>query len=321
MGTVLVTGISGQDGSYLAEQLREEGHRVVGLLRTGRASRVVPADGIEHTEWDYVDVAALRDVLRDVRPFQFYNLAAFSTGAGMYDDPVAIGEFNGVAVARMLEAIVDVDPTIRFCQASSSEMFGDPVQSPQDEGTPFRPRSPYGAAKLFAHTTLDAFRTRHGVFACSAILYNHESPRRGPAFVTRKIADAVARIQAGLQHELRLGNLDARRDWGYAPDYVQAMRSMLAHPRPDDYVVATGRLHSVREFCEVAFTHAGLDYRDWVKENDADVRHDARGPLVGDATKARDVLGWRPGTDFGTLVRLMVDASTASLALQQDSIK
>lgn len=314
MAKVLVTGISGQDGSYLAEQLRETGHDVVGLLRTGRASQLQPISGIDYVEWDFMDVEALRALLRRLRPIEFYNFAAFSTGAGMYDDPVAIGEFNGIAVARMLQAIVEADPAIRFCQASSSEMFGDPVASPQDEATPFRPRSPYGAAKLFAHTTVDAYRSRHEVFACSAILYNHESPRRGPAFVTRKIADAVARIHAGLDHELRLGNLEAQRDWGYAPDYVRALRLMLAHGQPDDYVVATGELHSVREFCELAFARAGLDYRDWVKESAADLRQDGRGPVVGDASKARRVLGWQPSTNFAALVHLMVDASIASLA-------
>jgi GDPmannose 4,6-dehydratase len=311
MATVLVTGISGQDGSYLAEQLREEGHEVVGLVRAGRASKSAPGDHI--VEWDFADVASLRDLLGDLRPAAFYNFAAFSTGAGMYDDAVAIGELNGIAVARMLQAIVEADPAIRFCQASSSEMFGDPVTSPQDEASSFRPRSPYGAAKLFAHTAVGAFRARQGVFACSAILYNHESPRRGPAFVTRKIADAVARIRAGQQDALQLGNLDAQRDWGYAPDYVRAMRAMLAHDQAGDYIVATGQLHTVREFCEVAFSHAGLDYREWVRENTADLRDDRRGPVVGDASKARDVLGWRPSTGFRALVHLMVDASIASL--------
>jgi len=314
MATILITGISGQDGSYLAEQLREEGHAVVGLLRKGRAAPVRRVDGVEYAEWDFADVAALCGVLRSLRPAAFYNLAAFSTGTGMYDDAVAIGEFNGIAVARMLQAIVETDALIRFCQASSSEMFGDPVDAPQHEATPFRPQSPYGAAKLFAHTAIRACRERHGAFACSAILYNHESPRRGPAFVTRKIADAVARIHAGDREPLPLGNLEARRDWGYAPDYVRAMRLMLAQDRAEDYVVATGQLHSVREFCEVAFSHAGLDYRDWVKDNAADLRHDARGPLVGDAARARDRLGWRPTKDFEALVRLMVDASIASLA-------
>ena len=314
MGTILVTGVSGQDGSYLAEQLREQGHRVVGLLCAGRAPKIAPASDIECLEWDYTDVAALRELLRTVRPSAFYNFAAFSTGAGMYDDPVAIGELNGILVARMLQAILEADPAIRFCQASSSEMFGDPLDAPQNEASAFRPRSPYGAAKLFAHTSVGTFRARHGLFACSAILYNHESPRRGPAFVTRKIADAVARIHAGLQDTLQLGNLEARRDWGYAPDYVRAMRLMLEHEKAGDYVVATGELHSVSEFCEVAFSHAGLDYRDWVSQSEDNLRDDGRGALVGDAAKARDVLGWRPSTDFRSLVHLMVDASIASLA-------
>jgi GDPmannose 4,6-dehydratase len=319
MATILVTGLSGQDGSYVLEQGQEAGDHVVGLLCSGRTSNVRSIPGVDYAEWDFMDVPALRELLMRLRPREFYNLAAFSTGTGMYDDPVAMGELNGIAVARMLQAIVEANTPIRFCQASSSEMFGDPAASPQDETTPFRPRSPYAAAKLFAHTMVDAYRARHNVFACSAILYNHESPRRGPAFVTRKIADAVARISAGLQNELHLGNLDARRDWGYAPDYVQAMRLMLSHEVASDYVVATGQLHAVRDFCEVAFSHAGLDYRDWVREGAGDQRHDGREPLFGDASKARRVLGWRPSIDFETLVRLMVDASVASLT-SKDSV-
>lgn len=314
MAKVIITGISGQDGSYLAEQVLAAGHDVVGLLRTGGASLVRHLDGISYVEWNFTDVDALREVLRTERPNEFYNFAAFSTGTGMYDDPAAIGEINGVAVAHMLQAITDVDASIRFCQASSSEMFGDPLSSPQDEFSPFLPRSPYGAAKLFAHTSVGAYRARHGLFACSAILYNHESPRRGQAFVTRKIADAVANIHSGRQHELLLGNIDARRDWGFAPDYVRAMRLMLSADQADDYVVATGELHSVREFCEVAFSRAGLDYRDWVKENAADRRHDGRCELVGDASRARERLGWCPTIDFDELVHLMVDASIASIA-------
>ncbi|MGN6705944.1 MAG: GDP-mannose 4,6-dehydratase [Rhodanobacter sp.] len=318
MNTAFITGITGQDGSYLAADLLDDGHRVIGVLRAGRAPGV-KLDGVEYAEWDFSDIGALTALLRKFRPGEFYNLAALSSGAGMYDDPVAIGELNGMAVARMLRAILDADAPIRFCQASSSEMFGDPVASPQNESTPFRPCSPYGAAKLFAHTVVRAYRMRHGAFACSAILYNHESPLRGRAFVTRKIVDAVARIHAGLEDELKLGNLEAQRDWGYAPDYVRALRLMLAHGDADDYVVATGQLHSVREFCELAFAYAGLDYRDWVRGNAADVRRERRGQVVGDATKAKQVLGWCPSTDFGTLVRLMVDASIASLA-NQDSI-
>ncbi|AHX12272.1 GDP-D-mannose dehydratase [Dyella jiangningensis] len=314
MSTILITGATGQDGGYLAEQLLEEGHQVVGLLRQGRASFVRHADGVRIAEWDFTDVAALRDLLRMFRPAAFYNLAAFSSGAGMYDDAVGIGEFNGIVVARMLQAIAETDLSIRFCQASSSEMFGDPVEVPQDEATPFRPRSPYGAAKLFAHTAVRAYREREGLFACSAILYNHESPRRRPVFVTRKITDAVARIRSGGREPLYLGNLEAKRDWGYAPDYVRAMRLMLAHSRADDYIIATGKLHSVRDVCEIAFSHAGLDYRDWVIGDAADPRHDVRCPMIGNATKAREILGWQPVMDFEALVRLMVDASIASLA-------
>jgi GDPmannose 4,6-dehydratase len=313
MSTAFITGITGQDGSYLAANLLDDGHRVVGLLREGRAPGVM-LEGVEYAEWDFADIGALTTLLKKFRPGEFYNLAALSSGAGMYDDPVAIGELNGMAVARVLRAILDADASIRFCQASSSEMFGDPVTSPQNEQTPFRPCSPYGAAKLFGHTVVGAYRMRHDVFACSAILYNHESPLRRRSFVTRKIVDAVARIRAGLDKELQLGNLEAQRDWGYAPDYVRALRLMLAHSDPDDYVVATGQLHSVREFCEIAFAHADLDYRDWVRGNAADVRLDRRGEVVGDATKAKQMLGWCPSTDFRTLVRMMVDASIASLA-------
>lgn len=315
MATAFITGITGQDGRYLAEQLLGEGDRVVGLRRTGRSydrSDIGLADGIEVIEWDFTDGDALECLLRAYRPAQFYNLAAHATGAGMYDDPIGIGELNGIAVARMLRAIERTDMSIRFCQASSSEMFGDPGQVPQAEGTAFRPVSPYGAAKLFAHTVVCAYRARRGVFACSAILYNHESPRRGDAFVTRKIAQAVARIACGIQNELVLGSLEARRDWGYAPDYVRAMRQMLSQAQPDDYVIATGETHSVREFCEIAFAHAGLDYREYVKENPALARQDVRAPLVGDASKARTVLGWTPQVDFRTLVGIMVDAELAA---------
>lgn len=312
MAMAFVTGVTGQDGRYLAEQLLLAGDRVVGIVRAGRVRDGVPLAGVDLVEWDFADVGALEQLLRTHRPAQLYNLAAHATGAGMYDDPVAIGELNGIAVARMLQAIERTDPAIRFCQASSSEMFGDPGHVPQSEATSFLPVSPYGAAKLYAHTVVGAYRERLGLFACSAILYNHESPRRGTAFVTRKIAHAVARIWRGDQQELVLGSLDARRDWGYAPDYVRAMRLMLAHAQPGDYIVATGETHSVREFCELAFAHAGLDYRDYVKENPALVRQDTRAPLVGDASKARATLGWTPEVDFRTLVRIMVDAELAA---------
>lgn len=318
MATVFVTGVTGQDGSYLAEQLRADEHHVVGLLMHGRNPKSALPPDVEVAHWNFVDGDALCALLRGHRPAQFYNLAAYSTGAGMYDDPAAIGEFNGIAVARMLQAIVDTEPAIRFCQASSSEMFGEPTQVPQTEDTPFRPLSPYGAAKLFAHTAIGAYRARHDVFACSAILYNHESPRRGSEFVTRKIAQAVARIKHGTQQGLILGSLESRRDWGYAPDYVRAMRLALEHRTADDYVVATGETHSVREFCEIAFSHAELDYRDFVKESQALVRQDARRLLMGDAGKAHSTLGWTPEVDFRTLVRIMVDAELAALAELRD---
>ena len=313
MATAIVTGITGQDGSYLVEQLLQDGHQVIGIVRNQDVP-VVPA-GIEIERWDFANVDALCKILRVRRPAAFYNFAAYSTGAGMYDDPIGIGELNGIAVARILQAIVDSDAGIRFCQASSSEMFGNPPEVPQSESTPFRPLSPYGAAKLFAHTAVGSYRARHGVFACSAILYNHESPRRGIAFVTRKIAEGVARIKLGLQQELRLGHLDASRDWGYAPDYVRAMRLMLSRNGPDDYIVATGEAHSVREFCDVAFAHVGLDYREHIKENPEFMRHDGRAPLVGDASKARAELGWAPEVDFAALVRIMVDAELESISL------
>lgn len=312
VATALITGITGQDGSYLAEQLLREGDRVVGLVAGDRAPSGTQVDGVEIVHWDFADVAVLGDLLHAIRPTHFYNFAAYSTGAGMYDDPAAIGEFNGIAVARILQAIADTDTSIRFCQASSSEMYGDPVQVPQLEATPFRPMSPYGAAKLFAHTVTGSYRRKRGLFTCSAILYNHESPRRSTAFVTRKIAVGVARIKHGLQRELELGSLDACRDWGYAPDYVRAMRLMLARDKPGDYVVATGQTHSVREFCEVAFAHVGLDYRQYVREGQNHLRSDDRASLVGDASKARAQLDWVPEVDFGHLVRIMVDAEMAS---------
>lgn len=316
MSTWLVTGGGGQDGSYLIDQARAIGHDVVQVAsrETGTRQRAPHAEAID---WDFTDIDRLRSILREVRPERFFNFAAYSTGAGMFDDPIAIGELNGMAVARMLQAIHDVDPSIRFCQACSSEMFGDPVESPQRESTPFRPQSPYAAAKLFAHTLVGCYRTRRGLFACSAILFNHESPRRTGAFVSRRIADGVARIKAGLANELQLGTLEAQRDWGYAPDFVAAMRMMLDHEQPDDYVVATGQLHSVREFCEIAFDHVGLTWSDWVVTDPTDPRDDKRQPRVGDAARLRDRLGWKPSIDFATMVRSMVDASLASIESQE----
>ena len=314
MRTALITGVNGQDGSFLAELLLAQGYRVVGTSRT-RFDRVSPGQGVDWVDWRPGDPGCLRDVLRRVQPDEVYNLAAISSGIGMYDDPAAIAEVNGVDVVRILEALRDVAPSARFCQASSSEMFGLADHSPQSENTAFRPRSPYGAAKLFAHVMVGDFRRRHGMFACSAILYNHESPRRGENFVTRRISLGAARIKLGHSDVLRLGNLDARRDWGFAPDYARAMMLMLGHTEAQDYVVATGRLHSVREICEVAFGHLGLDYREHVREDPALFRPDEPVPLVGDPGKLRSVLGWRPETGFKEIVRMMVDADMARLGV------
>ena len=276
MKTGLVTGIAGQDGSYLAELLLAKGYRVVGTVRdVHRTSDFLSfslMSRVELVEWDMLNQVEMADVLSRYQPVEIYNYAAYSSGVGMFDDPVGIGEVNGLAVARIMEAIREVDTNIRFCQASSSEMFGDAVESPQSEETSFQPRSPYGAAKLYAHSMIRIYRQRYGLFACSAILFNHESPRRGLNFVTRKIAHEAAKIKLGLVNELRLGSLDARRDWGVAGGYVRAMWLMLQQPLAGDYVVATSETHSVRELCEIAFGHLGLDYCDYVQEDAAAYR-------------------------------------------------
>ena len=279
------------------------------------AARLVPALAHKVTlhTWDMEDIEAMAGVLAAHRPHAVFNLAARSSGAGMFLDPAAQADVNGLAVLRLLEAIRLTDPAIRFCQASSSEMFGDAENSPQSEMTAFRPRSPYGAAKLFAHNMVGIYRRHHGLFACSAILFNHESPRRGPGFVTQKIASGAARIKQGMQSELRLGNLDARRDWGSAPDFTRAMRLMVESPHADDYVIATGNTHSVRDFCKLAFAHINLDYREFVREDASAFRAAEAVPLVGDASKATRVLGWKPEVSFETVVRQMVDAEVDKL--------
>ena len=310
--TALITGITGQDGLYLAELLLEKNYRIIGSVRdvqkaVTKLSNQLAAK-IELIEWDMLDQRKMLDVLSHYRPTELYNFAAYSSGAGMYDDPVGIGEVNGLAVTRILEAIRAVDVNIRFCQASSREIFGEAVESPQNELTPTNPRSPYGAAKLYADTMIRIYRQHYGLFACSAILYNHESPRRGLAFVTRKITHEAARIKLGLTKELHLGNLDARRDWGFAGDTVRAMWLMLQHDHADDYVVATGETHSVREFCESAFGYLGLDYRAYVREDASSYRPIEQTILVGNADKAKTVLGWVPKVGFNELVHMMVDA-------------
>jgi GDPmannose 4,6-dehydratase len=311
--TALITGITGQDGSYLAELLLERGYRAIGTVRRdpGEARRSLPpglAARVELVAWDMHDASRIAQILQQYRPAEFYNCAGYSSGAGMYDEPLAIGEVNGLAVARILEAIRSVDTGIRFCQASSSEILADASESPQSEATPVCPRSPYGAAKAYADFMVRIYRERHGLFACSAILFNHESPRRDTAFVTRKITYELARIRRGLASEIRLGNLSARRDWGFAGDYVRAMWLMLQQPQAEDFVVSTGETHSVREFCEFAFMQLGMDYRDYVKEDADAYRRAETIQLVGNSAKAHRLLGWKPEKGFQDLVKMMVDS-------------
>ena len=317
MKTALITGITGQDGTYLTELLLGKGYRVIGAVRDEhRAIAKLPEQWlelVELVEWDMLDQQQMIEVLSSYRPTELYNCAAYSTGAGMFDDPIGIGEVNGLAVARILEAIRTVDENIRFCQASSREIFGEALESPQTESTPTNPRSPYGAAKLYADSMIRIYRQRYKLYQCSAILFNHESPRRGLAFVTRKITHEAAKIKLGLANELRLGNLDAQRDWGFAGDYVRAMWLMLQQEHADDYVVATGKSHSVREFCEITFSRLGLDYRDYVREDASIYRPAEPAPLVGCAAKADSKLGWRPEIEFRELVHMMVDADLREL--------
>ncbi len=315
MKTVLITGVTGQDGSYLADQLVGTASRIIGAVRdvhkvqVFRAAHSVPT--VEFVYWNMFNQQMMVDVLSQYRPTEIYNFAAYSSGAGMYDDAVGIGDVNGLAVTRLLEAIRTVDTKIRFCQASSREIFGVAKESPQTEQSVVNPRSPYGAAKLYADTMVQIYRQHYGLYACSAILFNHESPRRGLAFVTRKITNTAAKIKLGLASELRLGNLDARRDWGYAGDYVRAMWLMLQQPQADDYVIATGETHSVRDFCQVAFEHLALDYRDYVQEDASAYRPLESVELVGNAEKAKRQLGWEPEVKFRALVGMMVDADIA----------
>jgi GDPmannose 4,6-dehydratase len=320
MRTALITGITGQDGSYLADLLLAKGYRVVGVLRPGAAAeqpRIAHLRSrIELVECDCCDSGAVRGLLQHWRPNELYNLAARASSSQLADDPVHTGEVNGLAVTRLLEAIRAVDCAIRFCQASSSELFGYSRESPQSESTQFHPRNPYGVAKLYGHWATVNYRETFGVFACSAILFNHESPRRGVEFVTRKITQAAARIKAGLQSELRLGDLEARRDWGYAGDYVRAMWMMLQADVADDFVIATGEVHSVRDLCQLAFARVSLDYRHYVVQDSQMRRPVESAQLVGNPAKARNVLGWTPGVSFAQLVGMMVDADVAALAQQ-----
>jgi GDPmannose 4,6-dehydratase len=317
MRKALVTGITGQDGSYLAELLLEQGYEVLGMVRrtsTVNFSRIKHfQDRVTLLSGDLLDQGSLGNLLRDYRPDEVYNLAAQSFVPTSWEQPVFTGNVTALGVTRILEAIRTVDDSIRFYQASSSEMFGKVREVPQNEETPFYPRSPYGVAKVYGHWITINYRESYGLHATSGILFNHESPRRGMEFVTRKVANGAARIKLGLADELRLGNLDAQRDWGYAGDYVRAMWMMLQQSAPSDYVVATGETHSIRELCDEAFGHLDLDWRDYVVQDPRFVRPAEVDLLVGDAARARRDLGWEPTVAFPELVQMMVDADMAHL--------
>jgi GDPmannose 4,6-dehydratase len=318
MPKALITGVTGQDGSYLAELLLEKGYEVVGVVRRTshhsyeRIEHLL--DRIEVVAADLLDQHSLTVVLQDTRPDEVYNLAAQSYVPTSWTQPVLTGEFTALGVTRILEAIRLVHPTARFYQASSSEMFGKVTETPQREDTAFYPRSPYGVAKVYGHWITVNYRESYGLYAVSGILFNHESPRRGIEFVTRKVTDGVARIKLGLASELRLGNLESRRDWGFAGDYVDAMWRMLQQDKPQDYVVGTGETHSVRELVDLAFAHVGLDYRKYVVSDSRYYRPAEVDLLLADPSKARNELGWSPKVGFAELVAMMVDADVERLA-------
>jgi GDPmannose 4,6-dehydratase len=318
MPTALITGITGQDGSYLAELLLSKGYSVVGVARR---SSTVTNERISHLlddiiveQGDLTDQGSLLALLEEHEPSEIYNLAAQSFVPTSWNQPALTGDVTAIGVTRILEAIRFVNPKIRFYQASSSEMFGKVVEVPQKETTPFYPRSPYGVAKVYAHWITVNYRESFDIFAASGILFNHESPRRGLEFVTRKITDGAARIKLGLAKELRLGNLDARRDWGFAGDYVEAMWMMLQHNEPDTFVIGTNETHSVREFCEIAFGHVGLDYHEFVVQDQRYYRPAEVDLLISDPSKARALLGWEPDISFKELVTMMVDADMEKLS-------
>jgi len=315
--TALILGITGQDGSYLSEFLLSKGYKVYGIVRRSslekhdRISHL--KDKIELLQGDLLDQYSLIEAIKKANPDEVYNLAAQSFVPTSWNQPVLTGEFTALGVTRVLEAIRQVNHKIRFYQASSSEMFGKVRETPQNEETPFYPRSPYGVAKVYGHYITVNYRESYGMFAVSGILFNHESPRRGLEFVTRKVTDAVARIKLGLQKELRIGNLDAKRDWGFAGDYVEAMWMMLQQPKPDDFVIGTGQAHSVKELVEAAFSHAGLNWKDFVKQDARFMRPADVDVLVADASKAKRVLGWKPKVKFAELIEMMVDADIERL--------
>jgi len=323
MKRALITGITGQDGSYLAELLLEKGYQVYGMVRrasTENFERIEHIrDRINIVQADLLDQLSLIELIEDVGPDEVYNFAAQSFVPTSWIQPALTGEFTALGVTKVLEAIKLVNRKIKFYQASSSEMFGKVIHSPQNEKTPFHPRSPYGVAKVYGHFITVNYRESYDMFTVSGILFNHESPRRGLEFVTRKISDGVARITLGMAKNLRLGNLDARRDWGFAGDYVEAIWLMLQQKHPEDFVIATGKAHTVRDFARAAFGHAGLDWKKYVKVDPALIRPAEVNRLLGDSRKARRVLGWKPRLDFDGLVAMMVDADIARLQkLQRD---
>ncbi|MES2464834.1 MAG: GDP-mannose 4,6-dehydratase [Armatimonadota bacterium] len=323
--TALITGITGQDGSYLAELLLSKGYTVYGVVRrasTENFERIAHLTGRVHLlQADLLDQYSLIEALRKAKPQEVYNLAAQSFVPTSWQQPVLTAEFTAVGVTKVLEAVRSVDPTIRFYQASSSEMYGRVLEVPQSETTPFYPRSPYGVAKVYGHYITVNYRESYNLFAVSGILFNHESPRRGLEFVTRKVTDGVARIKLGLASELRMGNLDAKRDWGFAGDYVEAMWRMLQQDAPDDYVIATGETHTVRELVQLAFERAGLDYEKYVVIDPAFIRPAEVDLLIGDPAKAKEKLGWQLQTSFPDLVNMMVDADLARLAPLAAAVK
>jgi len=318
----IITGVTGQDGSYLAEFLLDQGYEVTGVVRRSSTPNLWRIehllDRITLRPADLLDQLSLLRIIEDVRPHEFYNLAAMSFVPASWDQPLLTGDFNAMGVTRLLEAIRQVEPSIKLYQASSSEMYGRVREVPQSELTPFYPRSPYGVSKVFGHYITVNYRESYDLFAVSGILFNHESPRRGLEFVTRKVTDGVARIKLGLTNELRLGNLDAKRDWGFAGDYVRAMWLMLQQPEADDYVIATGVTHSVRELVEVAFAYVGLDWQGYVRTDPAFLRPAEVDLLIGDASKASRVLGWQPRVSFEQLIQIMVDADLKRLAASSD---
>jgi len=313
----LITGITGQDGSYLAEFLLDKGYQVYGMVRrssTETIQRIAHVqDRITFLQGDLLDQASVVKAIEEAQPDEIYNLAAQSFVPTSWSQPVLTGQFTALGVSRMLEAVRQVAPKARFYQASSSEMFGKAREVPQTELTPFHPRSPYAVAKVYGHHITVNYRESYDLFAASGILFNHESPRRGLEFVTRKISDGVARIKLGLSDELRLGNLDSQRDWGFAGDYVQAMWLMLQHDEADEFVIATGKTHSIRDFLDIAFAHLDLDWREYVKQDPRYLRPAEVDQLIGDSSKAKRVLGWEPQVEFAELVIMMVDADLALL--------